>query len=102
MNYNYPSLSETMNKLKSEGYTVDFNLNGDCIHCKGEQLRVYPADFKIDKFFRFEGPSDPSDGSILYAISSTKHNLRGLLVNGYGIYSDELSNDMVARLTTSS
>ena len=40
----------------------------------------------IDQVFRFEENADPGDQAILYAISASKHHLKGLLVNGYGIY----------------
>jgi hypothetical protein len=104
MNYenhnNAPTLSGTMTKLKAEGYVEDFNLNSDCVHCQNGKLKLLPSEFKIDKFFRFEGQSDPADGAILYAISSEKHNIKGVLVNGYGIYSESLTNEMIAKLKT--
>ncbi len=99
MNQNIPTLSTTMNRLKEEGYTYDFNLSGDCVIC-GSELRLYPDDFHIDKFYRFEGQTDPGDSSILYAISSQKFNIKGLLVNGYGIYSDPLTDQMIQKLGT--
>ncbi|WP_431134746.1 phosphoribosylpyrophosphate synthetase [Psychroserpens mesophilus] len=97
---NYSTLSVTMNRLKADGYNIDFNLSGYCIHCPSEQLKLSPSEFQIDKFFRFEGQSDPADGAILYAISSEKYNLKGVLVNGYGIYSEPLTNEMLAKLKT--
>ena len=54
--------------------------------------------FVIDKFYRFEGESNPSDEAILYAISSTKHDLKGVLVNGAGIYTDDITNEMLESL----
>lgn len=97
-NYIYPTLSGTMTQLKAEGYTEDFNLGFDCVHCRGENLKISPDEFQVDKFFRFEGESNPDDSSILYAISSEKHGVKGVLVNGYGIYSDALTDEMIAKL----
>ena len=59
-----------------------------------------PHEFTIDKSFRFDVDEDPSDQAVLYAISSQVHNIKGLLVNGYGIYSDDVSNDMLDKLKT--
>jgi|SRR5690606_7236415 len=95
-----PTLSGTMARLKAEGYTEDFNLGFNCVHCRNEQLKVLPSEFQIDKFFRFEGATDPGDASILYAISSEKHKVKGVLVNGYGIYSEPLANEMLEKLKT--
>lgn len=94
----YATLSETMNELRKEGYTEDFNLQQNCIECRNGQFKVFTDEFKIDKYFRFEGQSNPSDQAILYAISSDKHQLKGLLVNAYGIYSDPVTDEMVEKL----
>lgn len=99
-NYIYPTLSGTMAQLKAEGYTEDFNLGFDCVHCRGKNLKLTTDDFQVDKFFRFEGESNPDDSAILYAISSEKHGVKGILVNGYGIYSDSLTDEMIAKLNT--
>jgi hypothetical protein len=66
------TLSGIMAKLKAEGYTEDFNLSADCLHCQGGKYKLNPEDFQIDKYYRFEGESNPADESILYAISSEK------------------------------
>lgn len=100
MEYVRPTLSGSIEKLKAEGYTEDFNLNRDCVNCRNGQIRIFPAEFQIDKYFRFEGQSDPADGAILYAISSEKYHVKGVLVNGYGIYSDPLTNEMLTKLKT--
>lgn len=94
----YVTLSETMNQLRKEGYVEDFNLQQNCLECRNGKFKVFADEFKIDKYFRFEGQSNPSDSSILYAISSDKHDLKGVLVNGYGIYSDPVTDEMLQKL----
>ncbi len=92
------TVSEVLNVLKERGYTVDFNLNNNCLICHQNSLQIYPGEFVVDKHYRFEGMSDPGDEAIVYAISSDKHNLKGTLVNGYGIYADELADEMIQAL----
>ena len=94
----YNTLSETMNELRKEGYTEDFNLQQNCLECRNGQFKVFADEFKVDKYFRFEGASNPSDSSILYAISSDKQNLKGVLVNAYGIYSEPVTDEMLQKL----
>jgi hypothetical protein len=96
----YDTLSEAMNELKKQGYTEDFNLEQDCLICQGGKLKLITDDFVVDKFYRFEGESDPDDEAILYAISSPKHNLKGILVNGYGISAEPIASKMVEKLKT--
>ncbi|MEZ4906023.1 MAG: hypothetical protein R2822_31770 [Spirosomataceae bacterium] len=61
-------------------------------------FKVFTNEFEIDEFYRFEGQTDPADEAILYAISSDKYNLKGVLVSGYGIYTEPLTNEMLEKL----
>lgn len=92
------TLSEIINKLKKEGYTEDFNLEENCLACHGNIVQVFPDEFAVDRHFRFEGLSDPADEAVVYAISSIKYNLKGTLVNGYGMYSDAIADEMIKAL----
>lgn len=97
-NEGFSTLSGTMRQLRAEGYTEDFNLGFDHVSCRSGKSKIFPSEFEIDKFYRFEGDTDPADEAILYAISSKKHNIKGLLVNGYGIYSEPLANEIISKL----
>jgi len=95
----YNTLVETMEALREEGYVEDFNLKENFIECQFGKFQIRHHEFEIDKFFRFEGETDPADESILYAISSEKYGLKGVLVNGFGIYSDPISDEMMKKLS---
>lgn len=97
----YTTLVDAMNGLHKEGYVEDFNLKENCLECRAGQYRIFHNEFEIDKYYRFEGETDPGDESILYAISSDKYNLKGVLVNGYGIYSDPIADEMLKKLAFS-
>ena len=94
---NYKTLSEATNDLKARGYTLDFNLKMDCVECPAHNLRLYPEDFNVDEFHRFEGMSSTDDNSIAYAISS-KDGLKGVLVDAYGVYAENLNDAMIKKL----
>ncbi len=94
----FETLSQAMNALREEGYVEDFNLKQNCIECRNGEYTVFHNEFEIDEYFRFEGMSDPGDNSILYAISSEKYGLKGQLVNGYGIYTETITNEMLQKL----
>lgn len=94
----YTTLSETMNELRRQGYTEDFNLQQNCLECRNGDFKIFADDFVVDQHFRFEGQSNPSDSAILYAISSERLNLKGVLVNGYGIYSEPVTDEIMAKL----
>lgn len=92
------TLTEVINALRVQGYVEDFNLLQNCIQCRDGHFSVFHDEFVIDKFYRFEGDSDPADEAIVYAISCSKYNIRGILVNGAGIYTDDLTNEMLNTL----
>jgi len=96
----YGTLSETINELAKFGYTHDFNVKDESIVNHKNDTSLSPEDFQIDKVYRFEGTSDPDYQSILYAISSLKNDVKGVLVNGYGISSDDTSSKLIEKLET--
>ena len=100
LNENFGTLSETINELVKLGYTHDFNIKDECIVCHRTNITLSPDDFQIDHVYRFEGDSDPEYQSILYAISSTKFDVKGTLVNGYGTSSDEATTKLIEKLNT--
>ena len=94
----YTTLSEAINDLAKKGYTENFNIESDSIVCKESMIRLRPDEFEIDEVYRFQEMSDLDNESILYAISSPVNNIKGLLVNAYGTYSDTNTTDLVRKL----
>jgi hypothetical protein len=93
--YTYDTVSAAVNGLKLRGYTIDFNVEADCISCPDGHLK--PSEFVITEVYRYEGESDPADEAVVYAIES-KDGRKGVLVNGFGISADELGEEMVEKL----
>ncbi len=94
---NYDTLSEAINDLQLRGYTYDFNLEPECLKCASLELEIHPEEFEVDELHRFEGMSSTDDNSILYAISS-KNGVKGMLVDAYGVYAENISEEMRKKL----
>jgi len=92
------TVSEVINLLRKDGYVEDFNLQQNCLQCRNGHFSVLHNEFIIDKVYRFEGNSDPADEATVYAISSPKYGIKGVLVNGAGIYTDSLTDEMLKSL----
>src|SRR5436189_294892 len=92
------TLSEAISLLQQEGYTEDLNLQTNCVECKNLDLKIHPADFTIDKFYRFEGESSAEDEEVVYAISSDKYSIKGILVDAFGKDADEMSSEIIEKL----
>jgi len=95
---NYESLLEAIQAMRNEGYKEDFNLQQDRIECENGRFAMMHHQFKIDKVIRIDVDSDPDEQAILYAISSTKDDIKGILVNAYGVYSNDLTDGMLKKL----
>ena len=99
MEKGYDTLVDALNDLREEGFSEDFNLSSNCIVCTSkDNIEVLPEDFNIVAYYRFEGDSNPDDSSVLYAIDSPKHEIKGIMVDAYGAYSDPLSIEMLQKL----
>lgn len=98
---NYETVSEAVNDLVKRGYTTDFNIheNGECLICNKGETSLSPEDFEIDETHRFEGQTDPGDEMIVFAISSKNSDIKGIVVNAYGIYSDSSAAKVVKHLS---
>ena len=94
----YDTVTEAVNDLVKRGYSENFGAGNECIVCDVKNPSLNPDEFEIDEIYRFEGDSDPADETIVYAISSYDHNIKGILVNAFGPYSETLSNKMIEKL----
>ena len=91
----YDTVTEAVNGMKKRGFTIDFNLDENCISC--QEGKFEPENFEIVEVYRFEGDSDPADEAVVYGIQSST-GLKGVLVNGYGISADPITTEMAQKL----
>lgn len=93
--FHYDTVSEAIEQLKKQGFTLDFNLKENQLVANDQ---LYAADeFEIVDLYRYEGPSDPADEATVYALASPS-GLKGTLVTGYGISTDEASTETLKQL----
>jgi hypothetical protein len=93
--FHYATVTEAINQLKQQGYTLDLNLEQNQFKA-GEQ--EFSADeFEIVDLYRYEGASDPADEATVYALAS-KAGIKGILVSGYGISTDDASTEVLKTL----
>jgi hypothetical protein len=83
------TLTEAMRRLQKAGYEGNWYASdlGQLV-CNECQLEFDPADAVVDEVVRFEGPSDPGDEAILFALRGPNDH-RGLYSVTYGPYTPE-------------
>lgn len=96
----YETASEAINDLVKRGYVTNFSIlkDKDCLICNKTLTELSPEEFEIDETYRFEGDTDPADEMIVFAVSSKKGNLKGVVVNAFGIYSDSNTSKLIEHL----
>lgn len=94
----YSTLSEAVNDLEKRGFSANFTLCSDGIECAMLELKLHPDHFEITETYHFDGMTDPADEAIVYAIESKDGKTKGILVNGYGIYTESLTDEMLKKL----
>lgn len=97
----YDTVSEATNDLAKRGYTFDFSIatGEDCIVCNKHEINLSPEEFQIDEIYRFEGQSNPDDESIVFAISSDKFKIKGVVVNAFGMYAETMTASLIEKLS---
>ncbi|TDJ08214.1 MAG: phosphoribosylpyrophosphate synthetase [Deltaproteobacteria bacterium] len=86
-NNQYDNLLEAINNLRSEGYTVSFNLTQGGLTCSETKETYKPGDINILEFHRIEGSTDFEDMSIIYGIE-TSSGIKGIIIDAFGTYAD--------------
>ena len=99
--YYYETVTQAVSELGKRGYTINFNLSSSHLTIPEHGINLNPDEFNIDEIHRFEGETDPGDEMVVYAISSDSKGVKGILVNAFGVYSDQISDDLMAKLKQS-
>ncbi len=91
------TLVSCINKLQTSGYVSQFQAGKNGLLSLTTQKTFQPEQVRIIHFYRFEGESDPSDSSILFAIEAFDGE-KGTLVDGYGPESDSLITNFMRKV----
>ena len=79
---NYESVGKALSDLKKRGYEADLNFeeNPFGLYCSDLDMRLNPEAFHVDDTIRIDGPSQPGDSTMVYAISSCS-GVKGIVVD---------------------
>jgi hypothetical protein len=91
-------ITDAIKELQAKGYIESFEPKFDHLACRSGKIDLYPRDIFFDEVIRFENSSDPDDQSILYAISVPRRKMKGLYVESYELYHEEISQEMIERM----
>jgi len=78
------TVTEAVAFLTDQGYVDELDIAAGGLVCPAADGSHPLASAVIDHQFRFEGPSDPADESIVLGITLPQWGRKGVLVSAYG------------------
>jgi hypothetical protein len=92
------TLSEAIGRLEAAGYREGFRATREGLLTLGSGRSYAPESLAVDEVLRFEGPTDPGDESILFALRASD-GVRGTWAIAFGPARDPLDAELARRLT---
>lgn len=100
----YDSLPAALKDLDVRGFKNVFVIKKDHIYSLADKIKLGPSEFDILETYRFDGPIDPSDSVVVYAIQSRIKEIKGTLiipsVGFFGELTEELSKKFEKTIET--
>lgn len=98
VNNNYETMVEAIEDLKTRGYSHNFNVDSDGVLKEGNSSPTFlPSSVELHELHRFEGATNPSDMSILYAVK-TDTGEKGTVVDAFGVDGSEIVSKFMNRV----
>ena len=91
------TLADRKRQLEAAGWAKQLSVSDAGLRCDDCRCWAAPDDVNVDVVYRFEGPSDPADEAILFAVTMPCGH-RGVFPATYGNDTEPDVVDVVKRL----
>lgn len=92
------TMTEAIARLEAAGYRSDFRAVDGRLRCTACGTDHEPESVTVDEIVRFEGPTDPGDEAVLFAITCGACGTKGTYAVAFGPSMDAADVDVVRRL----
>jgi hypothetical protein len=92
------TIAEALQRLSAAGYTDDYRAEAQGLRSDTTGAVHPPYRFRVDEIVRFEGESDPSEESAVFALTSEVDGTKGTYTVAFGPMMDALDAELVRRL----
>lgn len=92
------TVTEAITELRRQGYTADFELFDGVLQSDPDRPACAVDRAVVDHLYRFEGPSDPGDEMIVFALHDPDTGIRGTLAAAFGPSADPVLRDHLSGL----
>ena len=91
------SFADALTAFIDKGYKQTFRREPGRLYCIELYRWIAPDQFTVDESWYFEAAAKPDTNRLVYAIS-TGDGLKGILVDSWGAYADNISPEMFEKL----
>lgn len=82
------TVTEAIDVLRDRGYVADFDIVDGVLTCDPDTRLCHVDQAVVEHLYRFEGPSDPGDEMIVFALHDPATGMRGTLAGAFGPAAD--------------
>lgn len=82
------TVTEAIELLRDRGYTADFDIVDGVLACDPDTRLCSVDQAVVEHLYRFEGPSDPGDEMIVFALVDPASGTKGTLAGAFGLAAD--------------
>ncbi len=86
---------EALAMLEADGYVEDFHIEHGDLRCAARNESGLIDIAVVERYFRFEGASNPDDEAIVFGLFNPTSGTRGTLVSGFGPSADPEEMDVL-------
>jgi hypothetical protein len=92
------SVLDAVQQLDGDGFAGSFSLRDDDLHCSICGNDHVASTAEVERIYRFEGPSDPDEEAVVYALRCPVCGAGGTLVSSFGPGADPQVADRLVLL----
>lgn len=82
------TVTDAIALLREQGYTLDYELRDGVLSAGSDASACSVGSAAVERIYRFEGPSDPGDEMIVFALRDPATGARGTLASAFGPAAD--------------
>ena len=92
------TLADAIAELAAQGYTEHLQIQGETLLTAEAKTTLAPHEFTIDAAYRFDSDEFGSDSQHLFAISSARQDMKGLLIDAFDMHHDAFGTPLLKKL----
>jgi hypothetical protein len=92
------TLADAIAELAAQGYTESLQIQGETLIAAQAKTTLASNEFTIDAAYRFDSDESGSDSQHLFAVSSARQGIKGLLIDAFDMHREARGAPLLKKL----